>query len=105
MSDETKIVTPDAPRNLTWWETAKAMFPNSRSMTPDESAAFIRLAHKNSKRLYTEAQMTAEREYAVREFAHFLATAASPKGTVQREKLQGFATEFLSNPPAQQRNR
>jgi len=36
-----------------------------------------------------------EREKAVRDFADFLATTASPKGTVQREKLQGFATEFL----------
>lgn len=36
-------------------------------------------------------------EDLVREFAEFLATTASPKGTVQREKLQSFATEFLES--------
>lgn len=96
MADETRIVTPNAPRSLSWWDMAKAAFPVSRSMTPEESQVFVNLAHKNSKRLYTEAQMKSEREYAVREFAHFLETTASPKGTVQREKLQSFATEFLS---------
>jgi hypothetical protein len=40
--------------------------------------------------------ITVHGQRRVREFAEFLATTASPKGTVQREKLQGFATEFLN---------
>lgn len=102
MSDETRIVTPDAPRSLSWWEMAKGIFPNSRSMTSIEAQAFVQLSHKHSKRLYTEAQMKAEREYAVREFAAFLENTASPNGTVQREKLQSFATEFLASEESEQ---
>lgn len=101
MSDETKIVTPDAPRNL-WWERISQIFPTARGMDPVESAAFYNLVKKHSKHLYTEAQMKSEREYAVREFAHFLENTASPNGTVQREKLQSFATEFLASEESKQ---
>lgn len=45
----------------------------------------------------TEYGLELEIEKVLRRFASFLGTTASPKGTVQREKLQSFATEFLAS--------
>lgn len=48
-------------------------------------------------RRWVRAEILSAREKAVRDFATFLATTASPKGILQREKLQSFATEFLGS--------
>lgn len=82
MSDSTRIVTPDAPRDL------KPLHPAAERTL----RALVRWTDRNA-RAERDAGI---REKAVRDFATFLATTASPSGTVQREKLQGFATEFLN---------
>lgn len=78
MSDESRHVTPDAPRDLKPFEKESKWFP------------FIL-----RRVVYTEAELKATVQLAVRGFADYLATTASPSGTVQRKKLQSFATEYL----------
>lgn len=80
MSERTNHITPDAPRDL------KAFIKDS---------PLFRFTLRRVVR--TEQEVNTAIEDAVRGFAEYLARTASPKGTVQREKLQSFATEFLAS--------